>query len=197
MAVIAKKLRDDLPRFKPNLIKILEAILYVIETGQATGKQVTQFDIAKTIFLADYKHLSEYGRPVSFDNFIAMKFGPVPSMTYDVLKPSFNWLLYGLKSAPWETRNISKATREYMRPSRSANRNKLSSSDIAALEQALKDVKAMGFAKTSDFTHKLPAYVEAWENRGNDKMKAMDLRTLLPDFDDDSIEEIQHASKFM
>ena len=197
MVMIAKKFGDDLPRLQPNLIKILESIIYVIEIGGEMGKQVTQFDIAKTIFLADYRHLGEYGRPVSFDNFVAMKFGPVPSTTYDILKPSFNWSLYGLSKAPWATRDISPTTREYSRPTRSANRNKLSQSDTSALEQAFTDVKAMGFKKTSDFTHKLPAYIEAWENRGDGKMRAMDLRKLLPDFDNDTIEEIQHASKHM
>jgi uncharacterized phage-associated protein len=197
MSLVAKTLRGDLPLLQPNLIKILESILYVIEYGEKMGKTVTQFDISKTIFLADYRHLSEYGRPVSFDNFVAMKFGPVPSLTYDMLKPSFNWSLCGLQKAPWVTRDLSPTQREYIHPSRSSNRNKLSSSDIAALEQAFKDVKAMGFEKTSDFTHKLPAYIEAWEKRGTRKMNEMDLRTLLPEFGDDSIEEIQHASKYM
>jgi hypothetical protein len=182
---------------KPNLTKILEAILHVIATAEKSGRRATQFDIAKTVFLADYRHLQSYGRPVTFDNFVAMKYGPVPSLTYDMLKSSFGWPTVGLSGPPWKSREISPTTREYFAVKRPANLRKLSESDVAALNAALSDVQAMGFKKTSDFTHRLPAYLKAWESRGESNSNPMDLRVLLPDFDDETFDDLEHASKHL
>lgn len=188
--------RDELPTLVPNDSKILEAILLVIEVAEACGKMATQFDIAKTIFLADLRHLESYGRPITFDNFFAMKFGPVPSRTYDMLKPNFDWAAIGLEGAPWHTLQVNAQTREYCRPKRSANRRKLSGTDISLLNQSFQDVKAMGFGRTSDVTHQLPAYQNAWGSRGSLEAKKMDLRELLTDFDQDMIADLEFASRY-
>lgn len=198
MAEIKSHPGGALTHFRPNQSKILEAILHVIETAEASGRLATQFDIAKTVFLADYRHLESYGRPITFDNFVAMKFGPVPSLTYDMLKPSYDWVAhFQMKAAPWSTREISSTTREYFSVQRPANRRKLSESDLLSLDGALKDVQAMGFKKTSDFTHRLPAYLRAWEKRGDSKSNPMDLKLLLPDFDEETFHELEHASKHL
>lgn len=196
MVIYASDGRGELPDLTPNNSKILEAILLVLEKAEATGKSATQFDIAKTIFLGDLRHLQIYGRPITFDNFFAMEFGPVPSRTYDMLKPGFNWSSLSLERAPWRVRNVDSKTKEFSRPSRSANKRKLSESEISLIEQAFLDVKAMGFKKTSDFTHTLEAYKKAWDARGNLATKKMDLRLLLPDFDSEMIADLEFASKY-
>ena len=71
---------------EPNVNKILDTICFVIAEARERSKSVDQYDIVKTIFLADKKHLNKYGRPITFDNYHAMKFGPVPSLTYNFLK---------------------------------------------------------------------------------------------------------------
>jgi uncharacterized phage-associated protein len=195
MAVYASDPNASIPRLTPNRAKILESILVIIEAGERSNKPPTQFDIAKTIFLADYRHMESYGRPITYDNFVAMKHGPVPSQTYDMLKPSFAWASMEMAKAPWVTREIDATSREFIRPSRSANRSKLSESDVSALYQAFADVKAMGFAETSDVTHRLNAYMDAWSNRGSARAKPMDLRLLLPDFDEEMIDNLEFASK--
>lgn len=180
---------------QPNLPKILEAILHVIALGEKSGRPATQFEIAKTIFLADYRHLETYGRPVTYDNFIAMEHGPVPSATYNMLKPSFNWQELGLERAPWRTKPLGEKARGYYGLTREANLRKLSESDLALLDNSFSDVRAMGFGKTSDITHKIPAYEKAWNNRGARLGNPMDLRDLLPDFDEEMISDLQHLSK--
>ena len=42
--------------------------------------------ISKVLYFADKRHLEHYGRFISGDNYVAMKHGPVPSVTYDILK---------------------------------------------------------------------------------------------------------------
>lgn len=186
------------PRLNPNYTRILEAVLYVIETAERSGKSATQYEIGKTLFLADLRHLQEYGRPITFDNYTAMKDGPVPSASYDMLKPSFNWASLGLDGPLWIRRKAARGganAYEYVRPSRSANLNKLSQTDLNELASALSQVQKMGFYGTRDYTHRIPAYKKAWENRGGADARDMDLRELLPDFDEELIENLEYASK--
>lgn len=42
--------------------------------------------IFKILYFADQKHLTRYGRSIIGDYFVAMKDGPVPSQTYDLIK---------------------------------------------------------------------------------------------------------------
>ena len=70
----------------PNGPKVWEAILHVIREADRRNIRVTQFEILKTLFLADRAHLNRYGRPITFDEYVAMQDGPVPSLAYDVLK---------------------------------------------------------------------------------------------------------------
>lgn len=195
MAIYASDPDADLPQMKPNLPKILESILHVLHLAERSGSPPTQFEIAKTIFLADYRHLETYGRPITFDNFVAMEHGPVPSATYDMLKASFEWPRLGLQRAPWATKPAGGKKRHYVNPERSANLRKLSETDADELAKAFRDVRTMGFGKTSDFTHHIPAYKSAWNARGDNNARKMDLRQLLPEFDDQMIGDLEYVSK--
>ena len=69
-----------------SIEKSLAAICHVIGLAEKSEYQLTQYDIVKTLFLADRQHLNEFGRPITFDNYVAMTHGPVPSCSYDLLK---------------------------------------------------------------------------------------------------------------
>jgi hypothetical protein len=56
--------------------RILAAMLFLMNEHPG----LTQCQIVKSIFLADEQHLNTYGRPVTFDNYVAMPRGPVPSL---------------------------------------------------------------------------------------------------------------------
>jgi hypothetical protein len=198
MAVYASDPAAGLPKLIPNYTRILEAILYVIECAERGGAPATQYEIAKTLFLADLRHLEGFGRPITFDNYTAMKDGPVPSASYNMLKPDFNWQSLGEEGPLWVRRKAQRGgprAFEYVRPARSANRNKLSETDLRELSSALSQVQKMGFHGTRDYTHRIPAYKEAWEARGSNDAKEMDLRALLPAFDQEMIENLEHASR--
>ena len=69
--------------FYPDKDRILAAALFLM--NEYPG--ITQYQIVKSIFFADERHLNTYGRPVTFDNYVAMPRGPVPSLVLDLLKP--------------------------------------------------------------------------------------------------------------
>jgi hypothetical protein len=195
MAIYASDPAAGLPRLKPNSSKILEAILFLIEEAGRSGSYVTQFDIAKSVFVADLLHLKAYGRPVTFDNYAAMERGPVPKHTYDMLKSDYNW---GPEGAPWTTLPApehGKRAVRYVRPVRSPNMRKLSETDASHLREALQIVKSLGFRGTSDFTHELDAYKKAWSARGSRKSNDMDYRLLVED--DGLVSDLVHASRHL
>jgi uncharacterized phage-associated protein len=75
--------------FEPE--KALTALLYIaqrlIERSVINPKVTPDIHrISKILYFADQKHLARYGRPILGDFFVAMKDGPVPSETYDLIK---------------------------------------------------------------------------------------------------------------
>lgn len=62
--------------------KAIEAVLFVLPTIGHPHLHC----IWKVLYQADRLHMARYGRPVAGDCYLAMKHGPVPSGTYDLLK---------------------------------------------------------------------------------------------------------------
>lgn len=75
---------DRLPRwpFVFDVDKAVEAILFIAPSV----KNPTLHSVSKVLYQADRIHLARFGRPITGDRYVAMKHGPVPSGTYDVLK---------------------------------------------------------------------------------------------------------------
>jgi len=75
---------NDLPRwpFRYDQQKGLEALLFVIKNLN----EPTLHSVSKIFYHADREHISRFGRPISGDQYVAMKHGPVPSKTYDMMK---------------------------------------------------------------------------------------------------------------
>jgi hypothetical protein len=159
-----------LPKLRPNYKRILESILFLINEAERRGLYVTEFDIDKSIFVADVRHLNEYGRPVTFDNYVATEHGPVPSATRDILERNFKGQPYFTEAwPPWDRVPFpSDAPRafKFVRPKRKENLRVLSKSDVGALTDALLVVKSLRFGGVKDYTHKHPAYLHAWVEKG-------------------------------
>jgi uncharacterized phage-associated protein len=175
--------------FNPDKEKILEVILYIINKW----KGLSQYDILKTIFLADRAHMNKYGRPITFDNYVAMEHGPVPSLTYDLLKPETRFDEYFDEERPWNTipdGNIN----QFVKAKREFNKNVLSKSDIHTLDSALDIITSLSFAQIKRLTHGDPAYIEAWKRRGPLPASDMDMTLLLDDADQETIERLAYSS---
>lgn len=175
----------------PKKEKILEAVLFLI--GRHTN--LTQYDIVKAIFLADKAHLNKHGRPITYDNYVAMVHGPVPSFTYDLLKPSFNFAhVYGVKAAPWTTVKDG-AKNIFVHAKREPNLRVLSKSDQIELEEGLNIVTSMTFGQIKRLTHEEPAYKEAWARRGMADSADISFELLIEDASPDTLEAITHMAK--
>ena len=62
--------------------KTIQAVLYII----TKLKRKDIHKIFKILYFSDREHLSEYGRTITGDRYIAMNDGPVPSNLYDIFK---------------------------------------------------------------------------------------------------------------
>jgi uncharacterized phage-associated protein len=166
------QMRAPVVELEPDVDKIIAAIAFVIREAETQGLSVSQYDIVKTIFLADKRHLNEYERPVVFDNYTAMVHGPVPSLTYDLLKGNtFALRKHHLKSVLWQKRAAPEMEeRAFAFDGAELSDDVddvLSESDAEALSAALTTIKSLTFGQIRRLTHDDSAYKEAWDYQPN------------------------------
>lgn len=187
-ALIGEQPKNMTRKLTPRKDKIIESILYLITRGDKRKRVSTQYDIVKTIWFADTWHLEKYGRPVTFDNYVAMENGPVPSATYDILKSKEN------RESLWWCAPYKGKANAYYNAQRPFNSEKLSESELKELSEAQDLVWSLGFGDTKDVTHTHPAYQNAWvPDDPRRKSFPMDY-SLLVDGDEELLEDLIFAS---
>jgi len=142
--------------FRFNVKKAIEVILWL-----ASRKQdgVDVFHIVKAIFYSDVYHLNNYGRVIFGDTYAAMKYGPIPSKTYDILNNDLLTMsCLGLTEVPFERNNI------IIKALRNPNMEEFSESDIEALQYGWDEVKDKSFKQISDSLHEHDAYKKKWDS---------------------------------
>ena len=123
------------------------------------------------IFYAEKLHLNKYGRPVIGDELHAMKDGPVPSKTYDLIKN----VIHKKTTKAF----VIKSDQRTIEPLRKANKDYLSESDIEALKYGLDKCKNLSFPDLKEMSHKESDYLKAWESRGSKGSNQIDLNDSL------------------
>ncbi len=124
--------------------------------------------------------MNKHGRPITFDNYVAMEHGPVPSLAYDALKPKFRYRKNFGEERPWVFQ--SKKGAEQVRlftAKRPAETDYLSKTDIESLDRAQDAVSSLTFGQLRRLTHGDPAYIEAWDRRGSTLSSEMRLALLI------------------
>ena len=178
--------------FTPKPDKIVDSILYLV----LKGIELDQYRTVKLLYLADREHLRRFGRPITFDKYVAMEFGPVASCAFDILKVKER---IGVKPSnlPFELRNLDTITL-VENPKSDIERSIFSKSDLMVLDQVADKYGNMSFGQLYDITHNHFAYDRAWKNR---KTKADDMR--FEDFltedasKDDRVSDLSFTSKGM
>jgi hypothetical protein len=87
------------------MAKIVELLLYLSHKRQ----HVDHYKACKLVYLADWVHLNQYGRPIAADVPRAMQFGPVATKSYELLKRNPAALKEaGVDDLPLETKQLDK-----------------------------------------------------------------------------------------
>ena len=136
--------------FTFNVVKSVEAILYIAQYV----KQPTFHRISKIMYFADKEHLETYGRFVCGDHYVAMKHGPVPSNTYDILKAvRSNGFFESLDEKAFVV-----VEQFLVKPLRAVCIDYFSESDLECLDNAISKYGAMSFNQLTELSHD-----QAWQ----------------------------------
>ena len=130
------------------LEKSIHAILYV--ANKLERKDFHK--IFKVLYFADINHLSDYGRTITGDTYIAMNDGPVPSCIYDIFKA-----LRGDGFFHTEAQRFSKYFEvcdwNFINPKMSAELKHLSSSDVEYLDASLGENANLSWNEIREKSH--------------------------------------------
>ena len=166
--------------FKPKPEKIVECLLYLLTKVE----DLDQYKACKLIYLADVEHLNRFGRPITYDSIVALKKGPVPSTTYDIIKGNAN----GRKRVNFDDlpfdRKVEGKFIYLVNPKRAVNMKKLSESDIQILDEIIEEYAHQNFDELSNLTHEHIAYKNAWDARGQKDRVRMRVEDMIEDAPD-------------
>jgi len=157
-------------KFARKPVKIVESILYLA----LKGVQLDQYKLVKLLYLADREHLRRFGRPITFDKYVAMEFGPVASCAYDIVRGK---KVHGFDAdlLPFELERHDKVI-SVVRPKREIVHDEFSRSDLAVLDEIADMYGDKSFSDLYELTHEHFAYHRAWSNRSTkaDEMRFED-----------------------
>jgi len=157
---------------KFNAQKAVEAMLYI----SAKIKNPTLHSISKVLYFADKKHLECYGRFIAGDEYIAMKHGPVPSASYDILKSARG---DGVRHRTIAQTAFSVTETHKVKPQRQAQLHVLSESEQESLDYAILHYGNLSFKKLTDLSHDA-----AWHAADdNDLISIESIAATLPEHD--------------
>lgn len=142
--------------------KIKEVVLHILNETQG----LDYYKIFKVLYFAEREHLGKYGRRIIADQFCALPYGPVPTNLYDAVKDKVisELLADVVKFAGEDASNV-------LLPKRPCNLEYLSASDIACINNSIKENARLSFFQLKEKSHDL-----AWENAGHCKvMSSVDM----------------------
>ncbi|MDR2148525.1 MAG: SocA family protein [Tannerella sp.] len=131
-----------------DLEKSIQAILFI--ANRLERKDFHK--IFKILYFADREHLSQYGRTITGDTYVAMKDGPVPSKIDDIFKAvrgdSFFTEYAGEYHKYFNVHNWY-----FIHPNMDANLDCLSESDVEMLTGSLKKYGSLSWDEIREKSH--------------------------------------------
>lgn len=148
-----------------KLFKYDRAINSLLYSLKMLGGSSDIHKLCKILYFADQKHLSEYGRSITGDIYIAMQYGPVPSCVDDILKALRGDSFFSFVPQIDELRrSMVFENRFILRSLHDPEMDELSASDIRCLDYAINLCKDKSFSELTALSHGL-----AWSNTKRDR----------------------------
>lgn len=144
--------------------KAVNAILYVAHKLERSDIH----KICKILYFADQKSLSECGRSITGDTYIAMNYGPVPSYIEDIFKAVRHQSYFSQYAKEFE--GVFSFQNDYiLKAEREPDMQHLSKSDVECLDYAIAKCKDLDFAQLTLLSH---GY--AWSSTAKDRPIAVE-----------------------
>lgn len=146
--------------------RALNALLYVANRVERPDMH----KVFKVLYFADMAHLFLYGRAITGDRYVAMKYGPVPSNIYDMVKivKGESWYADGELKAFFGVEGFD------IRPLRDADMSYLSATDIEQLDSSIEKYASLNFDERTRASHG-SAWQKAWDNPMSDDIAIEDI----------------------
>lgn len=155
--------------------KAIAAVVLLVREGVP---ELTKGKTAKLLFLADKRHLVQYGRPITGDWYAALPHGPVPSATVNMLDLLENGYLADPDVASLAGQVGIDRRFQYPRlmlgQVTAGPENFLSKTEVASIKTIAAEYGAKSFTELRAITHEMPAYERAWQNRGTSQRGTME-----------------------
>lgn len=154
-------------RFQFNSVKTTQAACYLLKRK---GGSMSKGFLLKMLYLADRELLQKRGQPITGDQPVSMKNGPVLSKTYDLTKGG------AVEHRAYWEQHITNAPKGYTYVSliKEPGTDYLSKTEIKILDEVFDKFHNLSWAQLVDYCHKLPE----WKNPG-DSSTSIDLKNLL------------------
>lgn len=122
--------------------------------ARSASGRMNKLKALKLVFFADRYHLRLYGRPITNDRYLAMKYGPVASSCKDLAEMSE---FLGEDERSYAERFLSPAGHDYV-SLEDVDRSEFSETDLEALEFAWREYGREDGFKLADATHMFPEW---------------------------------------
>lgn len=140
--------------------------------------------IFKALYRADRLHLERYGRMITWEDYSAQEYGPVPMKTYRVMGnlAGRNYANpHGELAAVLGSTLLVRTPRDVTLKAE-PDLDELSESDIACLDEAIERVRGRTFGENTTESHDA-AWTAAWERMHGSKIQLDDVISLCADAD--------------
>jgi uncharacterized phage-associated protein len=185
--------------FKPHFDKIIELMLYLAHLRGGFDK----YQVVKLFYLADREHINTYGRPITFDKYVALPFGPVASNAMDLMEGDrFTFKLANINKLPFdiEMKDVGLKKVEVLSfPNLPVDIDVFSRSDIRVFDDIVERFGNKTFDELFNITHDHDAYKLAWRRRGTSRSSPMRYEEMIEDrsFREQVIEDIAPVAMYM
>lgn len=177
-------------KFNFNTEKSIEVILYFANKIE----NITHHKLFKLMFYADIYHINKYNRPITGDNYIAMQYGPVPSIMRDILTENDLYLEALPDELPFVTVKVK--NKPIIKAFRESNNDYFSGSDIEAMNHSIDKYKNLNFQQLTDISHDHPAWINAWDARFGDS-STIDYEDFFEEINKANIEELKEIAPYI
>jgi uncharacterized phage-associated protein len=133
------------------------------------GYQINYMKAGKLVYLADKVHVRMYGRTITNDSYVAMKNGPVPSRTKDIISKSSWW---GSDILEYSDRFLTAPNGYNISSIGEVDYSVFSKTDIKVLDLVYVTFGKFNEFDLSDYTHTFPEWLKHKKELSSDPHRA-------------------------
>lgn len=156
-------------RFQRRFDKIIELLVRMAEIKPNRD----QYQAVKLFYLSDKEHFNRYGRPITFEIYYALDYGPVASTALDLIKGNSHTLREaGISRLPISIQRLDKL---YLlrKAERAVDLDVFSKSDLKVFDEIVAEYGDRSFDDLYQITHRHAAYRNAWDHKPSNDRRAL------------------------